>query len=110
MLCKKEFHELTRIQINSDLDAAGDWVDFIPCSAPTHSIRSIQECQMGLGNVILVQGRELKVENSAEMRALGKVVQKTRPCGQETQESNFFFFFRDLVEKMQIQQTWSYKK
>ena len=65
---------------------------------------------MGLGNVILVQGRELKVENSAEMRARGKVVQKTRPCGQETQESNFFFFFRDLVEKMQIQQTWSYKK
>ena len=48
---------------------------------------------MGLGNVILLQGRELKVENSAEMRALGKVVQKIRPCGQETQETNFFFFF-----------------
>lgn len=31
---------------------------------------------MGLGNVILLQGRELEAENSAEMRALGKVVQK----------------------------------
>lgn len=111
-LGKKELHELARIQINSDLDTAVDWVDFISCSAPTHSFRSIQECQMGLGNVILLQGRELKVENSAEMRALGKVVQKIRPCGQETQESNFFFFFfcRDLVEKMQIKQTWSCKK
>ena len=51
---------------------------------------------MGLGNVILVQGRQLQVENSAETRALGKVVPKAQPCGQETQESNcfvLFFFF-----------------
>ena len=69
---------------------------------------------MGLGNVILVQGRQLQVENSAETRALGKVVPKAQPCGQETQESNcfvfVFFFCRDLVEKMQAKQTWSYKK
>lgn len=64
---------------------------------------------MGLGDVILVQGRQLQVENSAETRALGKVVPKAQPCGQETQESNFFFC-RDLVEKMQAKQTWSCKK
>lgn len=49
---------------------------------------------MGLGDVILVQGRQLQVENSAETRALGKVVPKAQPCGQETQESNFFFLQR----------------
>lgn len=96
MLCEKELHALAQIQIDSDLDTAGDWVDFIPCSAPTHSFRSMQECHVGLGNVILVQGRELQVENSAEMRALGKVVQKARPCGQETQESNLFFSFAEI--------------
>lgn len=93
MLCKKEFHELAQIQINSDLDAAGDWVDFIPCSAPTHSFRSIQECQMGLGNVVLVQGRELKVETLLKWGPWGKWFRKLNPVAKKHRKATFFFFF-----------------
>lgn len=49
---------------------------------------------MGLGNVILLQGRELEVENSAEMRAPGESGSENSTLWpRNTRKQLFFFFF-----------------
>lgn len=58
-------------------------------SSPTESSRSIQKGQMGLGNVILVQGRELKQRTLLKRGPWGKGFRKFHPVAKKHRKPIF---------------------
>lgn len=80
-----------------------DWVRFYTLLS-SHSVsRSIQECQMGLGNDFKLKGRELGSWELCWNEGPGESgSRKFTLWPRNTRKHLFFFFFcRDLVEKMQ---------